>query len=131
MAIQYKENRQKPRAGFVRFLWSDAPNGVFTPLFEVPGGAILLTAAVHVLTPGNGGTSEVLDLGTSGSANSLANDVNAKVAARTALTLPNAPTTGRTVYGVTRGEGGTAATAGVYGVSFSYIVESGSESTQG
>lgn len=131
MAIQYKENRQKVRGGYVKFLWSDAPAGVFTPLFEVPNGALLLTAAVHVLTVGNGGTSEVLDIGTSGSANALGNDINAKASARTALTLPVAPVTGRTVYGVTRVEGGTAATAGIYAVSFSYVIESASESTQG
>ena len=131
MSITYKENRQRPRAGFVRFDWNDAPNGVFTPLFEVPNGAVLLNASVHVLTVGNGGTSEVLDLGTSGTPNALANDVNAKAAGRTALTLPNAPASGRVVYGVTRVEGGTAATAGSYAVSFSYIVEGGSESTQG
>ena len=130
MTIAYKENRQRPRAGLVTFSRTDAPTGVFVPLFEVPNGALLLTAAVHVLVAGDGGTSEVLDLGTSGAPTSLSNDVNAKAVARTALTLPNAPASGRTVYGVTRVEGGTAATVGSYAVSFSYIVLGGSESTQ-
>lgn len=131
MPILYGENRQRVRAGLVTFNHTDAPNGQFRPLFELPNGAVLLTAAVHVLVASTTPTTDVLDIGTSGAASSLFNDVNAKSAARTAsTTLPNAPATGTVVYGVTRAETGSAATNGTYAVSYSYIILGGSDFTQ-
>jgi hypothetical protein len=131
MAIQYGENRQRVRAGIVTFNHTDAPAGVFVPLFELPNGAVILSAVTHVLAASTAPTTDVLDFGTAAAPSQLFNDVDAKTAARTAsTTLPNAPLTGTQVYGVTRAQTGPAATNGTYALSYTYIILGGSDFTQ-
>lgn len=131
MSIRFKEARQLVRSAYVEADFSDLATGVFVPIIEVPNGAVVIGGSLRVITAGDGGTSETMSLGTSGAATALVNAANAKVAARTAITVPNAPVTGGATYGLTRTEGGTAATVGTYGVEISYLISGSSDFTQG
>ena len=131
MTILYRDARQRPRAALVQCDVADLPNGVFVPLVELPNGAVITTAAIHVLTASNAGTTDVLDIGTAAAPTQLANDVNARTAARTALTPANVVYSGVTRLGITRAEAGTAATAGTFALYVEYVIVGSSDFTQG
>lgn len=131
MTKKYQTARQRPRSLYIEFDLADLPTGTFVSAFELPSGAVIQHGSLRVLTAGNGGTSETISLGTSGAATSLASAVDAKTAARTALTVLKDPLTANTTYGFTRTEGGTAATTGKYAVDLTYLIAGSSDFTQG
>lgn len=131
MTKKYVTARQRPTALYIEVDYTDLPTGVFVPLPELPNGAVITGGSLRVLTAGNGGTSETMSLGTSGTPTALINAADAKTAARTAITIPRAPLTANTTYGLTRTEGGTAATAGKYGVDIEYLIAGKADYSQG
>lgn len=132
MTISYKQARQRIRAAYVEVDHSDLPAGTFVGLIELPNGAVPVGGFVTVITASSTPTTDVLDVGLSGTANAYGNDINAKSAARTALTgLPVAPYSGNTTIGLTRAETGDAATNGKYGLYVEYVIAGSSDFTQG
>jgi hypothetical protein len=130
MTINYKTAVQKTRSQYVEIDFSDLPSGVFVGLVQLPTGALITTGAAHVLTASDAVTSEALAIGTASSASAYGSVANSKVAARTALTLPNALTTAKTVIGITRTAVG-AVTTGKYALFVEYALAGGSDATQG
>lgn len=131
MTIKYKTARQRPRALYIEVDYSDLPSGTFVALPELPNGAVVTGGSLRVLTASNAGTSETLSLGTSGAPTGLVNAADSKVAARTAITVPNAPLSGATTYGLTRTAVGTAATQGTYAIELTYLVAGSADFSQG
>lgn len=113
MSLSKRDARQFIQYAIVSFLFSDLPSGTFVPLVQLPPGAVEVEGFVDVETASDAGTSDVLDVGTSGTPAGYANDINFKTAnARTALTLTKGRASARREIGITRTAVGTAATAG-------------------
>lgn len=122
-AINKRFERQTLLYAMIVFAYSDLPSGTFVPLIELPPGAVQVSGFVDVTTASNAGTSDVLDVGTSGTPNGYANDINFKAAARTALTIPAGRLSAKSTVGITRTAVGTAATAGAGMIALGYLQE--------
>lgn len=130
MTIKYQKAVQKVRTAYVEVDYTDLPSGTFTGLIELPPGALPTGGSAYVLTASDAATSETINVGTSSSGSAYGSVANSKAAGRTALTLPAAPTTGKTVVGLTRTSVG-AQTVGTYGLHVEYVIAGGSDATQG
>lgn len=130
MTVKYKGSVQRLRTQYVEYEYTDALTATFLPLIRVPPGAIVVSGFSTVLTASNGGTSDVIDVGVSGTANKYLNDDDAKTQGITALVPTGLPNSGGEVIGVTRTEGGTAATAGKFGLLVTYVIPGSSDFTQ-
>lgn len=131
MTIKYKTAVQRLRTQYVEYSYADALTGVFLPLIQLPHGAIVVSGFSSVLTASNGGTSDVIDVGISGTGNKYLNDDDAKSTGITALVPTGAPNSGGETIGVTRTEGGTAATAGVFALLVTYVLPGSADASQG
>lgn len=121
MTIRNKSAVQKVRSQMVSFNIADIPPGVFVPLFEVPQGTMIKGGLSYVVAVATG-TTNVLDFGTAGAANSLLNDDDAKTLGGTAFTGVNTFYPAGAIIGVTRTETGTASVVGDYIASVDYQV---------
>jgi hypothetical protein len=111
MTIKYKGAIQCARKQVVQFDIGDLPLGVFVPLFTVPMDTLVIGGTSYVKVAA-GGTTNVLDYGTSGAPNELLNDDDAKTVGFTALAGKHYPT--GAVIGVTRTETGTPSVTGQF-----------------
>lgn len=130
MNIKYQKAVQKVRAAYVEADYTDLASGTFVGLIELPPGALITGGAAYALIASDAATSEVINIGTSGTGNAYGSIANSKTAGRTALTLPGSTTSGKTVVGLTRTAVG-AQTMGTYGLHVEYVIAGGSDGTQG
>ena len=112
MSITKDSNRQPRLVAMVEVGFADIATGVAAAAVELPGGAIVTGGAVTVITAFNSGTSDVLDVGDSVSANRYLNDFNIHAAGRTPLIPTGYVTPNVSDVSVTLTAVGTAATAG-------------------
>jgi hypothetical protein len=114
--------RQYPLFAEVAFNYTQlADTAVAVPAIKLPYGAQVVGGSVIVDTAFDTGTSAVLDVGDSTTANRYANDVNLKSAARTALTITGYVSDGAEIQ-ITPVLVGTAATAGAGRVVVEYVI---------
>ena len=128
--INYQKAVQKVRHQYVEADYTDLASGTFVGLITLPPGALITGGSAYVLTASDAATSEAINIGTSTTGNAYGSVANSKTAGRTALTLPGAPTAGKTVVGLTRTAVG-AQTKGTYGLDVEYVIAGGSDATQG
>lgn len=103
-----------------------ADNGVAKVVGVIPAGSLVLRAVAIVSTAFNAGTSNVLDIGTSGDDDGFATDlalgtIGNIVADEMATTNDQGPLASNTTITATVALSGTAATAGVATVVVEYI----------
>lgn len=116
--------RQGILFALITFDYADLPSGTFVPMVELPPGAVLVpgVSCLDVKEASDTGTTDVLDVGTSGTPAAYANDANFKAAARTALTgLPVGTLDAKQTIGITRTAVGTAATVGEGSLLVGYV----------
>ena len=131
MSITKDSGRQDRLVAMVEIGFADIATGVAAAAVELPGGAIVVGGAVTVITAFNSGTSDVLDVGDSVSANRYLNDGNIHTAGRiplvpTGYVMPNAGDVSVTLTAV-----GAAATAGSVRLEVEYVVEGRASTNQG
>lgn len=131
MSITKDSNRQAPLVAMVEIGYADIVSDVASAAIELPGGAIVTGGDVTVITPFNSGTSDVLDVGDSVTANRYANDANIHAAGRTALVPTGYVTPNVSDVSVTLTAVGAAATAGKVRLTVEYVVNGRAETSQG
>lgn len=131
MAITKNSGRQDISVAMVEINYSDIVSGTAAAAIELPGNAIVVSGAVTVITPFNSGTSDVLDVGDSVTANRYVNDVDIHAAGRTALVPTGYVTTTSGDINVTLVSVGAAATAGKVRLEVQYVVGGRAEFSQG
>lgn len=131
MSITKDSGRQNKLFAMVEVALADIASGVAAAAIELPGGAIVTGGAVTVITPFNSGTSDVIDVGDSGSANRYLNDGNIHAAGRIPLVPTGYVTENVSDINVTVTSVGTAATEGSVRLEVEYVVEGRSHSSQG
>lgn len=110
--------RQTMLVAAIAFALADLTNNTFTPMIELPVGAVVDSAWTDIEVAFNDTGTEVLDIGTSSSANAYHNDLNLKAKAKTAFTtLPGGDHAGsklaaKTTVGITRVAQNNDGTAG-------------------
>lgn len=131
MAITKNAGRQCPIVAHVDINYSDLTSGTDAPAIELPGGAVLLSGSVAVLTPFNSGTSDVLDVGDGGSQNRYLNDGNIHAAGLVALVPTGYQTTALSNLTVRWVGAGAVPTAGKVRLTVEYFVVGRAEFSQG
>ena len=113
--------RQNTKVAVQKFDFSDVPTGTASALkIAVPSGAIVLGGGVQVTTAFNS-TTNVIDVGDSGSANRFANDLDLKTLGFKPLTTLGLLGSGLKAVEFTHTSTGAAATAGAGYVVVTYV----------
>lgn len=133
MAITKNSGRQEIVSAYVDFTFADiATTATAYPALDLPVGAIVVGGDLTVTTAWDTGTTGVLDVGDTTTANRYLNDANLKVAARTALVPTGFTHTGvDNILKVVPALVGTAATAGAARLRVDYIVKGRAAFSQG
>jgi hypothetical protein len=131
MSITKNSNRQTPLVAMVEVSLADIASGVAAAAVELPGGAIVVGGDVTVITPFDSGTTDVIDVGDSGTANRYLNDGNIAAAGRIPLVPTGYVTENIGDINVTVTSVGTAATEGTVRLTVEYVVEGRACSSQG
>lgn len=133
MPITKNSSRQEIITAYVDIGFADIPTTATAyDALGLPVGAVVVGGAVVVKTAFNTDTSAVLDVGDVTTANRYANDVDLKVAARTALTLTGFTHTAvQNMLKATPVYVGAAATAGAARLEVQYYVEGRAAFSQG
>lgn len=131
MAITKDSNRQPRLVAMVEVNLADIASGVAAAAVQLPGGAIVTGGAVTVITPFNSVTSDVLDVGDSGSANRYLNDANLKVVGRTLLVPTGFVTANVSDVSVTWVGVGGGTTVGKVRLEVEYVVSGRAFTSQG
>lgn len=76
MAITKNSGRQELVAAYVDFTYADLTNNVAVDAMDLPVGAVVVDAEIIVGTAWNSATSDVIDIGDSGSTTRYATDLN-------------------------------------------------------
>ncbi|MGE4338842.1 MAG: hypothetical protein AB7E55_23115 [Pigmentiphaga sp.] len=131
MSITKDSNRQDVLHASVEISYADLVSGAASAAIELPGGAIVITGDVTVITPFNSVTSDVIDVGDSVTANRYLNDGNIHAAGRVALVptgyvMPNVGD-----LSVTYVSAGGLPTAGLVRLSVCYVVDGRACTSQG
>ncbi len=121
MTIRNKNAVQKISSQVVSFDIADLPLNTFVPLFSVPNGT-LIRGGLSYVEVAAGGTTNVLDYGTSGAPTALLNDDDAKTVGATAFTGVNLYYATGTTFGVTRTETGSPSATGKFFAIIEYEV---------
>lgn len=131
MPITKDSNRQPRLVAMVEVNLADIASGVAAAAVQLPGGAIVTGGAVTVITAFNSVTSDVLDVGDSGSANRYLNDANLKVVGRTPLVPTGFVTANVSDVSVTWVGVGGGTTVGKVRLEVEYIVSGRAFTSQG
>lgn len=131
MAITLNPNRQQSRWATVDISYADLVSGTAQTAIQLPVGAVVQAGAVVVKTAFNSGTSDVIVVGDSATADRYRASVTIASAARQALT-PTGYQTLTTTRGlqVTWTAVGAAATAGALRLEVEYIVPTRGDAVQ-
>lgn len=131
MAITLQSGRQISAWATVDFAYTDLTSGAAATAIKLPVGAVVVSGAVVVKTAWNSGTSDVLVVGDSATANRYKTSFSIAAAGRTALvpTGYQALSTTREIQ-VTWTAVGTAASAGAARLEVEYIVPGRAEFSQ-
>jgi hypothetical protein len=129
MSIQQNFERQYPLVAYVDVSYADLAAGV-NPAIELPGDAIVIGGDI-VVTQVFNSTTNLLDIGDGGSANRYANDIDLKVAARTALTITGFVYSATDMLDFTYASTGAAAGQGSFRVTVHYIRKGRGNENQG
>lgn len=132
MPITKNASRQDVSLAYVDINYSDISSGVAAVALELPPGAVVVGGALTTLTAFNAGTSDVMSVGDSGSANRYLSGSNIHATGRAALVPTGFTHTGaiRNLT-VTWTAVGAAATAGKVRLEVQYYVENRASFTQG
>jgi hypothetical protein len=113
--------RQNVKVAVQKFDFADAPTGVASALkIAVPSGSIVLGGGVQVTTAFNS-TTNVVDVGDSGSANRFANDLDLKTTGFKPFTTLGTLGSGLKAVEFTHVSTGTAASQGAGYVVIQYV----------
>lgn len=131
MAVTKNPARQEAVHAYVDIAYGDLTSGTDHAAIEVPANAVVVEGAVVVSTAWNSATSDVLDVGDSGSQNRYKNDINIAATGLTAITPTGYKYTTKDNITVRWVGVSTAPTTGALRLRVSYIVIGKSEFTQG
>lgn len=136
MTITLNSNRQKPVFSHVDIAFADLVNGVAAVAVVLPANAVITDGFIHVSTPFNSATTDVLDIGDAVTANRYGAGLNLKTAGRQAITLTGLqtvqnPGANTCLVNVKWTGTGAAPTAGVFRLALEYIVIGRAEFTTG
>lgn len=118
---------------------ADLASGVSVDLFtQLPNGTLPIALHLIVVDPSDAGTSDVLDVGITGSLNAYIDDANLKSAAGTTIKatavpglVANSATGGGLQLKATRTAAGTAATKGEFRAVLLYVREGVEDFSEG
>lgn len=116
--------RQTLLVAEVEVTYDQLPTGVATSVVRLPVGAVVVGGGIKNVVAGNGGTSEVIDVGDTASGSAYLNDHNAKTANLYGALATKLGAEYETADDIklTRVEGGTAATVGTYLLTVLYFI---------
>lgn len=124
-------NRQNPVAFIGEYSLADFTDNSNTINIALPQGAVITRGSVTVTDNSDAGTTDVLDVGYTGTLNAYKNDIDLKTAALTALVPTGYKHTSSTpALILTRVPVGTAATGLEVRVEFEYLVVGKGDLTQ-
>ena len=122
-AVKRKSGRQSVRWAYLDVVLANAATGTDVEMIELPQGAIVVDGFVSVTEVYNSTSSDVLDIGDSGSENRYKNDVNLQALGLTALVPTGYVYTAPTRITARWVSGGGTPTTGAYTLAVAYIVK--------
>lgn len=132
MPITKNKGRQSPIDAFVEFTFADIVSGTAADAIDLPVGAIVVGGDIVVTTAFNSGTSDVIVVGDSATANRYYASASIASTGRNPLVITGYKTLATTnKVRVTWTGVGTAATAGAIRLRVAYIVDKRAAFTQG
>lgn len=130
MAITKRDGRQEVKFAYVDINLADLTTAVAAGAIDLPQNAEVVGGYAVVKEVFNSTTSDVLDIGDSGSANRYKNDVNLQALGLTALVPTGYVYTAPTTVTVTWVSGGGSPSTGEVRLGLQYVVHGRSTSTQ-
>ena len=130
MAITKNGGRQYPLVAEVDFTFADLATGVVYPAIDIPGNAVVVGGELVITTAFNTGTSAALAIGDDIATTRYASAIDAKAAARTALTRTGYRYTAPNTIDIIATLVGTAATAGAGTLRVQYVIKDRAQEVQ-
>ena len=121
-AVRLKSGRQSIVSAYLDVVLANHATTVALDTIEVPQGAVIVGGSVVVTEAFNSTSTDVLDIGDSGTANRYKNDIDLTTLALTALVPTGYVYTAPTKIKATWVSGGGTPTTGAYTLRVDYIV---------